>query len=117
MSFPPSAQLRTGSGDPKPPVSVVAKGVCPQRQIDGLRSDTARNDSLNTRHTSSRHRPRRRAIQYSRDANDGIKKPQRTGYPLEPVIERIRARHAKSDLSAQASVKAEWCPWPESNQH
>jgi hypothetical protein len=28
-----------------------------------------------------RHRPRRRAIQYSRDASDGIEKPRRTGYP------------------------------------
>src|SRR5258707_15439998 len=28
------------------------------------------------------HRPRKRAIQYSRGAGDGIEKPQRTGYPL-----------------------------------
>jgi hypothetical protein len=27
------------------------------------------------------HRPRKRVIQYSRDASDGIEKPQRTGYP------------------------------------
>src|SRR5260370_42141032 len=41
----------------------------------------ARNDGLNTRHTFNRHRPRKRTIQYSRDADDGIEKPQRTGYP------------------------------------
>ena len=29
----------------------------------------------------SRHRPRRRTIQYSRDASNGIEKPRRTGYP------------------------------------
>jgi hypothetical protein len=28
----------------------------------------------------TRHRPRRRAIQYSRDADDGIEKQRRTGY-------------------------------------
>jgi hypothetical protein len=31
--------------------------------------------------TLSRHRPRRRAIQYSRDASDRIERPRRTGYP------------------------------------
>src|SRR5467141_1741886 len=41
----------------------------------------ARNDGLNTRHTFNRHRPRKRTIQYSRDADDGIEKPRRTGYP------------------------------------
>jgi hypothetical protein len=61
----------------------------------------ARNDDLKTRrgsrrteaqHTLGRHRPPpgrrappddrlRRAIQYSRDANDSIEKLQRTGYP------------------------------------
>ncbi len=29
----------------------------------------------------SRHRPRRRTIQYSRDSRDGIEKPRRTGSP------------------------------------
>jgi hypothetical protein len=33
-----------------------------------------------------------RAIQYSRDGCDGIEKPQRTGYPLEPVIGSPKAR-------------------------
>jgi len=29
----------------------------------------------------SRHHPRKRVIQYPRDASDGIEKPRRTGYP------------------------------------
>ena len=46
---------------------------------DGPQSDTGRKDDLNTRHTHSRHRPRMRAIQYSRDARDQIKKLRRIG--------------------------------------
>jgi hypothetical protein len=38
---------------------------------------SARNDVHSTR-----HRPRKRAIQYSRDTDDKIAKPQRTGYPF-----------------------------------
>src|SRR5258708_39276025 len=34
-----------------------------------------------TRHTFNRHRPRKRAIQYSRDVGDRTEEPQRTGYP------------------------------------
>ncbi len=41
----------------------------------------ARNDGLNTRHTFNRHRPRKRAIQYSRDVSDRTERPRRTGYP------------------------------------
>jgi hypothetical protein len=41
----------------------------------------ARNDGLNTLHTFNRHRPRRRAIQYSRGVSDKTERPRRTGYP------------------------------------
>jgi glycerol-3-phosphate O-acyltransferase len=39
-------------------------------------------DGVNTSpHVSGRHRPRRRAIQYSRDSSDRTAGPRRTGYP------------------------------------
>ena len=46
-----------------------------------VHANLGRNASREREHTFSRHRPRRRTIQYSRDASDGIEKPRRTGYP------------------------------------
>jgi hypothetical protein len=37
---------------------------------------------MSARYTLGCHRPRKRTIQYSRDVDDGIERPQRTGYPI-----------------------------------
>jgi hypothetical protein len=46
-----------------------------------LKMESSANRWVRTRRTPGRHRPRKRAIQYSRDGDDGIEKPRRTGYP------------------------------------
>ena len=46
-----------------------------------LKTESLRIHCLRTRHAFHRHHPRMRVIQYSRDADDGIEKPRRTGYP------------------------------------
>jgi len=42
-----------------------------------------------------RHRPRRRTIQYSRDASDGIDRPRRTGYPPSRVWRSVLPRQCR----------------------
>ena len=69
------------------------------RDITHLRDPLTRNDDLEMPHTYSRHRPRRRAIQYSRGVSDGIERPRRTGYPAFAGYDgskMVSSRHSSS---------------------
>ena len=59
-----------------------APGIPCSLSFEGkVHANLGRNASREREHTFSRHRPRRRTIQYSRGVSDRIEKPQRTGYP------------------------------------
>src|SRR5882672_4847613 len=53
----------------------------------------------------TRHRPRRRAIQYSRDADDGIEKPRRTGYPACAGYDGVVRRGTVAVIARSGATK------------
>ena len=56
--------------------------------------------------TFSRHHPRRRAIQYSRDVSDRNDRPRRTGYPACAGHDSLRSLTSRKTSAARAAPAA-----------